>query len=116
VICLCSFSVRVMMLTDDRPATGVNRPEKPQTWKQTLAGMLPSRRSPTPDDDDMAETSLPEVDPTLIPESWTPPATSHVGHPAGVEAHMEDQDDIVQPVGDGNGSVEEEDDARMEEG
>lgn len=69
----------------------------------------------TSDHHAMAETSLPEADPSLVPESWTPPANSPRNRREGEVTDMEDED--------GSGGYhsaeeyygEDEDDVQMED-
>ncbi|OIW25980.1 hypothetical protein CONLIGDRAFT_514286 [Coniochaeta ligniaria NRRL 30616] len=99
--------VRDMLVDRVSRAAGVYPAEKPQTWKQTLADMLPLRRSTAPDDYDMVETSLPEVDPSLVPKSWTPPANPPASHAAGEDSEIEASDVALR-------SIEDEDDVQMD--
>lgn len=67
--------------------------------------MWPSRRSLSPDDDAMAQKSLPEVDPSMVPQSWTPPATS-----PGSRSEGENRDDFGEHYSGGD-----QDDVQMED-
>lgn len=63
--------------------------------------MLSLRQPTTPNDHDMAETTLPEVDASLVPRSWTPPA-----HAPGGD--MEAQGSVMR-------SIEDDNDVHMDE-
>lgn len=70
--------------------------------------MLSLRQPTAPDDHDMAETTLPEVDPSLVPRSWTPPAHAPGGDVVGEGGDMEAQGSVVR-------SIEDDDHVQMDE-
>ncbi|KAB5584756.1 hypothetical protein GE09DRAFT_1232833 [Coniochaeta sp. 2T2.1] len=82
--------------------------QKPKTWKETLASLIGSMRSPSPGlDGGWVETSLPEVDPRLVPKSWTPPPKYYGSRPGVEDSVMEEGAEVAD-------SVEgEDDDVRM---
>ncbi|KAB5566986.1 hypothetical protein GE09DRAFT_1219234 [Coniochaeta sp. 2T2.1] len=72
--------------------------QKPKTWKETLASLTGPRRSPSPLDGGWVETSLPEVDPKMVPKSWTPPPEYFRGQPAVEDSAMEEGAEVADSV------------------